>query len=301
MQPQFVNQQPGMIQPQPQGPTGSPASGYYSHSGKIGALAIPLGFGAGIASAILLGAIYGQVMARLPVVGKITFVIAALVGAGYGAITAMLFRAGHGRSTAVGSIAVLLSALIGHYTAWASWLSVVLSRGNESGPSMFAILADPGEMFATISGISETGAWSVSGSAPSGTMLWVLWSLEAVIVIGCALALGAGLASGGVYCERCGNWCKEEEGRVMLNPAPKDMVKQSLERQDFSVLNHIGPLAQPGPSLRLDLAHCAKCEGTHAVAVNALSPKSDGNGTDVELVVSYLHISPEVSRWLRSL
>lgn len=299
MQPPVANQP--FQQPQQPGPSGPAASGYYKHSGKIGALAIPLGFGGGIVGAIILGAVYGQLMARIPVVGKITFLIAAAVGAGYGAIAALAFRAGHGRNTAVGSIAVLLSALVGHYVAWASWLSVVLGRNSDNGPSMMDVLANPDAMMATISRISETGAWSVSGSAPSGTMLWVLWGLEALIVIGCALALGASLAMGGVYCESCNSWCKEEEGRVVLNPAPKDMVKQSLEQQNWSVLNQIGPLAQPGPSLRLDLAYCPKCEKTHAVAVNALTPKSDGNGTDVDLVVEYLHITPDVSRWLRSL
>jgi hypothetical protein len=113
--------------------------------------------------------------------------------------------------------------------------------------------------------------------------------------------VGAGLSSSGVYCEHCGNWCKEDEGRVLLNPAPAELVKQHLEAQDFSVLNQIGPLAAPGPSLRLDLAYCEKCEKTHAVALNALTPKSDGNGVDVDPVVSYLHTTPEVSRWLRSI
>jgi hypothetical protein len=274
---------------------------YYKHSGKFGALALPLGFGGGLVAAVLLGTIYGQAMARIPVVGKITFVIAALAGAGYGAIAALLFRAGHGRSTAMGAIAATLASIVGHYMAWVAWLSVVLSRNGAEGPSMLDILVDPGAMFATISRISEVGAWSVSGSAPSGTVLWVLWSLEALIVLGAGIGLGAGIASGGVYCEQCGSWCKEDEGRVHLNPAPKDAVKQHLEAQDFSVLNQIGPLSQPGPSLRLDLAYCEKCDKTHAVAVNALTPKSDGNGSDVDLVLSYLHTSPDVSRWLRSI
>lgn len=59
------------------------------------------------------------------------------------------------------------------------------------------------------------------------------------------------------------------------------------------------PAAGPGPCLRLDLAYCAKCEKTHSVAVSALSPKSDGNGTDIDTFVPYLNTSPEVSQWLR--
>lgn len=274
---------------------------YYKHSGKMGPLAIPLGFGGGFVVAALLGIVYGQVMARLPVVGKITFLIAALAGAGYGAGAALLFRKGHGRSALVGGLAATFSALVGHYFAWVAWLSVVLSRNGAEGPSMLDILFSPGEMFSTISRISEVGAWSVSGSAPSGGVLWALWSVEALIVIGAGVALGAGLADGGVYCEHCNSWCKEEEGRVLLNPAPEEMLKQQLEAQNFNVLNQIGPLTMGGPCLRLDLAHCEKCDKTHAVAINSLSPKSDGNGTDVKLVMSYLHTSPEVSRWLRSI
>ena len=274
---------------------------YYKHSGKFSPLAIALGFGGGIVSAAIIGVLYGQLMARLPVVGKITFIIAAVAGAAYGGIAAMLFRTGHGRSALVGGAAATISSLVGHYMGWVAWLSVVLSRNGAEGPSMLDILFSPGEMFSTISRISEVGAWSVSGSAPSGTMLWALWGLEALIVVGAGVALGGSLASGGVYCEHCGSWCKEEEGRVLLNPAPEDMVKQSLEAQNFNVLNQIGPLTMGGPCLRLDLAHCEKCAKTHAVAINALTPKSDGNGTDVKLVMGYLHTSPEVSQWLQSI
>jgi hypothetical protein len=274
---------------------------YYKHSGRFSAASIALGLGGGLFAAVLLGVVYGQGMARIPVVGKITFVIAALAGAGYGAASASLFRAGRGRSTGLGAVMALLAALVGHYVAWVAWLSVVLSRNDVEGPSMLAILADPASMFAAIGRINDVGAWSVGGSAPSGAMLSALWGIEALIVVGTGLAVGAGIASGGVYCEQCGNWCKEDEGRVLLNPAPAELVKQHLEAQDFSVLNQIGPLAAPGPSLRLDLAYCEKCEKTHAVAVNAVAPKSDGNGVDVDTVVSYLHTTPEVSRWLRSI
>ncbi|MFO0557326.1 MAG: hypothetical protein U0269_04855 [Polyangiales bacterium] len=273
---------------------------YYSHSGKIGALALPLGLGGGIAAAALLGTIYGQLMARIPVVGKITFIIAALAGAGYGAGAALLFRKGHGRSVAKGTLIAAIATFVGHYLAWASWISVVLSR-NGDGPSVLDVLFNPSAMFSAISMINNVGAWSVSGGAATGGVLWALWGAEALIVIGCGLIAGAAIASGGVYCEHCNAWCKEEEGRVLLNPAPKDAVKQSLEAQNWGVLNQIGPAAGPGPCLRLDLAYCPKCEKTHAVAVSALAPKSDGNGTDIDTFVPYLNTSPEVSQWLRSI
>lgn len=115
----------------------------------------------------MIGILYGQLMARLPVVGKITFVIAAIAGAAYGGIAAMLFRAGHGRSTAVGGLFATIASFVGHYMAWVSWISVILSRNGAEGPSMLDILFDPASMFATIGRISEVGVWSVSGSAPS--------------------------------------------------------------------------------------------------------------------------------------
>lgn len=273
---------------------------YYKHSGKFGALALPLGLGGGILAAVLLGTIYGQAMARIPVVGKITFLIAALTGAGYGVAAAWLFRKGHGRSTTVGTIVAAIATFVGHYMAWVSWVSVVLSRSGD-GPSVIDVLTNPSGMFSAISAINGVGAWSISGGAPSGGVLWALWSIEALIVLGCGIAIGAGMASTGVYCEHCNDWCKEEEGRVLLNPAPQEAVKQSLEAQQWGVLNQIGPFTGVGPCLRLDLAYCPKCEKTHAVAVSALTPKADGNGTDIDTFVQYINTSPEVSQWLRSI
>jgi hypothetical protein len=274
---------------------------YYKHSGRVPPASVALALVGGLLSALIVGFLYGQGMARIPVVGKITFVIAAAAGAAYGAVPALLFRKGHGRSTPVGAGIAALCTVVGHYVAWAAWVSVVLNRDTE-GPGTFDLVLSPGDLWETIDRISEVGAWSLRSSSPvTGGVLWGLWALEGLIVLGVGAALGGGLAMGGVYCEHCGRWCKEEEGRVMLNPAPPEAVKPRLEAQDFAVLNEIGPLAQDGPALRLDLAWCEGCDKTHAVALSKLTPKADGSGTDSESVLPHLHTTPEVSRWLRSI
>lgn len=270
----------------------------YTHSGKTPALAWIFALTGGVAASALLGTVYAYAIAYIPFVGKITFVLAALFGAGAGALTSWLFRKGKGRSTVFGGLVGSLSVMSGYYVAWAVWAFAVLSRGSvEVG--LTDLLFNPVALAEVLGRINEVGAWTLRGSSVNGTMLTVLWILEAVIVLGAGALAAFGIASDGAFCEGCGNWCERTEGVAWLNSGPSEPFSQRLVQQrDWGVLGEYGPApAGASPSIRLDMDHCKHCGQTHALSASEVTSDNE-NKTNVNTFVHKLIVSKDESQWI---
>src|SRR5690606_30557637 len=96
------------------------------------------------------------------------------------------------------------AALFAHYVGWVVWVGLVFSEVPNFNP---LVLLSPLSLFDGVTTIAEVGAWTIRGNAVTGAMLWTVWIVELLVVVGTA-TLGAFVpATMGIYCEPCGRWC----------------------------------------------------------------------------------------------
>ncbi len=129
----------------------------------------------GFAGAVIIGVVYGVVVAWMPLI-YVNIVLTALCGGGVGAV---VVKGGEwGRCYQQGPILAvgLLAGLLALGVSWVTWFWAL---------SHFELLVlDPGTMVAMARERLEFGAWSMSGYTPTGAALGVIWALEALFIVG---------------------------------------------------------------------------------------------------------------------
>ncbi|MEO1172064.1 MAG: hypothetical protein AAFX94_08420, partial [Myxococcota bacterium] len=150
--------------------------------------------------------------------------------------------------------------------------------------------------------IAEEGYYSHGSSVDSGTLLWVLWGIEALMVFGIAAVGTVGVSE--VYCEESGEWTEEQKDVVRLRPLNDQFIKKLLD-QDYSVL-HTDVELEPATSLdalRIDLFQPRIKTADHYLSVVQLSPKETKEGLEAEeqVVLKHLIIPPAAADSIRAL
>ncbi|MEK6285798.1 MAG: hypothetical protein AABO57_08665 [Acidobacteriota bacterium] len=158
---------------------------YYAHSGRapVGGLVVAIAGGAVVAS--LLAAVYAYFDALIPFV-YLNMVAAVVVGSVAGVVTGKLLVRGLVRNNLTAALAGTAVAVVALYVAWAAWPGAILDKpGADVG--FVHLLTSPASLWATIHAINRHGAWKLSGSTPTGLVLWIAWAGEAAIIVGVSL------------------------------------------------------------------------------------------------------------------
>jgi hypothetical protein len=256
----------------------------YKHSGRAPLPGVLIGLVGGALAGVILAFAYAYAIAYIPVVGYITFVLAAGFGAGAGAITGWLLKRGKVRSTGIALLVVGLTSVVAFWASWVAWTYAVLSRGGAE-VGLGDLATRPSLLWQAVQVINEVGAWSFRGSTPKGTILWVFWGVEALLILVPALLAGAAVASSGVFCERCQAWCPSAETTRLGAGIPGDQVRAHLAQGDLSILAALGPHGG-GPYTKVELTVCPRCSQTATLAVDQVVPTTNSKGeTSEETVV----------------
>lgn len=244
---------------------GSNRSLYYTHSGKYSAPGLLTGLGIAMVAAIVLAFVYAYSIVYIPIVGYVTFILSAGFGALVGVAAAKGLELGKVRSVGVSIVVVLVAAVIGYYVSWAAWLHALLNKADvEVG--FVEIITSPGDMWAAIQAINEAGSWTLKGFTPTGGVLWGLWALEAVIILGLGVFVGVAMAASSPFCERCQLWSRESPGVALLDAGPQpDQLRHHLEHNDLAAVEALGAPTDPARFYRLDLYECARCKQLNTV------------------------------------
>jgi len=128
--------------------------------------------------------IYGVLVAVIPFVYFNIFICGAFgLSIGYGVrVSAKLFVVTDKKISIINSI---INGILGVYLSWVVYL-IFLSSGSslltELVNSSF-LFFKPGLVYQIISDINVYGAWGMFGAAINGTLLTIIWIMEAVIIV----------------------------------------------------------------------------------------------------------------------
>lgn len=253
----------------------------YSLSGRTGlAFLLPL---IGIASASVAALAYEAVHFYVPIAGYISFLfvvgMAAVAGAPvmYAAVPLNVRNPGAMRfyGAVTGVVAVYFDWL---FFAWLLALTSDIDR--TSTPSLVDWIRSPAALWQLAGLMAEDGSFTVGGVTPKGVVLWLLWLVEAGIVIGTCVWLAPRKLRDRAFCENCERWMANE-GTLLLSAeeraSPGTVRKHGLARIQEVKL----PSADAVRCLCIRRQRCPQCKEAavycvHQVmlfsVVNLLSP-----------------------------
>jgi hypothetical protein len=253
---------------------------YYRQSGRFSPPRLAIFVPVGLVLAALLGIAYGYLFAYLPIVGYISFILAAGFGLILGTAIVFLLGLAHVRSSPVTILVTLLVAGVAYYVSWIAWVHAIAGRADVSIP--FSELAtSPGLLWGLISTINENGVMSISGWIPKGGVLWLFWFIEVCLIFVPALMAVTHERKSSVYCEDCKAWCTLRP-IVDLGVADFDDIAQRLEAGDVQILATL-PARDPDALswTRVEVMQCG-CHKTNTVSVKNVWIETDSEGAESE-------------------
>jgi hypothetical protein len=135
----------------------------------------------------------------------------------------------------------------------------------------------------------------------TGIGMWVLWGIEALIVIGIAAAMGRSRAAE-PFCELCDRWFDEVETPTMLPPGKAQELTGVINRNDalgLAALRSSTPHFNPASGATVVKAHvCAGCDDGYADVV-LRTPNKEGKMEDKKLA-TLVRASKEMLAALRA-
>lgn len=257
----------------------------YEPSGGTGLAPIVIPIGGAIA-AFVLAAVYAYLNLYIPIAGYITILFVIGYAVGVGLAVGYLARLSHCRNRTVLTVTSLVVALFAIYFDW-FWFEYVLftKEIEEPVPGLFSeLLFDPGAVGDIASEIAAEGWYTVRNWTPSGTVLWLFWGIEVLIILGGVYFLAQTIGDERVYCERCRSWVPAETEKLLAMPEVA-VDREHARRGNPEVLSET-PTASShvAPRLELDVSDCTGCNDLHVLQVYQVT--RDEKGKDDRKAVS---------------
>lgn len=251
----------------------SQTNNYYKHSGKIGPLGPIYMIVFGVLAALVLGAIYGYAIFYIPFI-YLNFFITLFFGAIVGYAIGLGGKMGKVRNSSLMLLFGFVLGVIAEYVGWVSW---ILAFSEQE-----AFLLNPTHMSNVLSLVAEGGAWTIFGWTPKGTSLYLIWLIEAVMIIGASTLVSWSVISAVPYCEPCGKWV---ENKYAFSPVSSienvDTLKSQLESGDFSSLQALEKLDSPAnASTLVEVFHCDGCNKNFYLTVKSVVVSVDSDNKE---------------------
>ena len=183
---------------------------FYRHSGKAPVLGLILMGIAGFVAVPILGLIYGYLLRYIPF---IYINILIVVGYAYAVsfVISKVAKYGRVRNMLLIGLAGFFFGLLADYIGWVSWIAAM-----SGDPSYLIAFFFPLDVFTIITEIAKEGAWSLSGTTPTGAFLYFVWFVEACIVIGGSTYLSIKALAETPYCEDSDIWADKKPSWALL-------------------------------------------------------------------------------------
>ena len=236
----------------------------YEHSGNLG-ISVPLILLGGISGAVILAGIYSAAIVYIPIGGSISFLFTFAFAFGLGYMNSWLGYLGKCRNINLINIMGLGTALIGLYWAWVFFVYFLLSKTGAQGLNLLKMSTSPVVLFDVIKSINSTGWFTIKGATPTGIVLWVLWSIEALIVFFFAFELSSSKIDERVFCEDCNEWAPEGDDIDLDLPETPEEIQQ-IAQGEFSIISQLYKADKNFfPRLIIKPVACLGCSRTRAI------------------------------------
>jgi len=278
----------------------STTSKFYRHSGKAPVLGLLMIGIAGFVAIPILGVIYGYLLRYIPFI-YINFFIVLGYAYAISFVISKVAKFGKVRNMFLIGLAGFFFGVLADYIGWVSWIAAMIGK-----PSYLIGFFYPFDVFAIITEIAKEGAWSISGTTPTGAALYFVWFVEACMVIGGSTYLSVIALSEIPFCEDSDIWADKKTilgtFAPVANPA---QFKASVSQGSFAPFNELKPL-QAGARLftLLEVFECQQCKSFFVLNVKNVVVTINNKGkaeTKIKPIVSNLLVTPTILASLRRL
>ncbi len=265
---------------------------FYRHSGKAPILGLILIGIVGLIVTPILGVIYGYLLWYIPFV-YINFFVVLGYAFGIGLILSKMAKTGKIRNMFLLGLAGLFFGLLAEYIGWVSWLAALVGD-----PAFMLEFFYPFDIVYIITEIAKEGVWSVSGVTPSGGSLYLIWFLEACMVIGIITYSTVSSLSKVPFCEDSDTWTERKGVIAAFAPiTDKASFKAAIEQGSYSKFNELQPAGLGNKFTIIELYECPTCKNFQVINVKDLTITRDNKGRQnnkEKAVVSNLIATPGI-------
>jgi hypothetical protein len=246
---------------------------FYKHSGSITGIGIILVAFIGLLAVTILGGIYGYAIFYIPFVYLNFFIVL-----GYGALVGLLL----GKAGVLGNIrspkflffAGFVFGILAEFTGWVAWIHAFSKQS--------LLLLNPADIMTILRIIAQKGAWSIFKWTPSGFMLYLIWFIEAIMIIGVCTFVAGQTVSSLPYCEECKKWLKEKTSIFPLQSVTQpEQVKTAISSGNFSDILGLRK-ESVGSSLytHIDVTQCPGCRMLFLLTVKSVVIEKNSKGEE---------------------
>lgn len=271
---------------------------YYKPSGKSNPISFLYLILAICIAAPILAFVYAYAILWIPII-YLNLLCLAGIALGLGFVANFVIGLGKVRNRLLALVFGLLIAVAGYYFSWVVWI------GYHFEISYMEVIQDPAAMMRGIGLANDQGTWGFrSGGNVDGTMLSIVWAIEALAIIIVPIFFAYSKA-GEPFIENDDNWAES----TMIGPfelvANHTTMKQQLESRKYEELLALEPAenAGQGSHTLLQLYHAENRNQSKEfyLSINNMIEKLDKDGNldfDEKLLINSISISKEAGQQL---
>lgn len=232
----------------------------YRPSGKFGPQVLVF-VPAAIAAAWAIAWVYELALFYIPFI-YINAIIVMGFGALMGVMAGAIVKRAHVRNPIVAYSSGVVIALSGLFASFFWNLLRFANEVVEQKPELSKLMVVLQGWPIWLDGRVE-GGWKIKSSTMNGAAVWVIWGIEALLVVGFAIWLVREEAHN-PYCEGCSKWMATQGGTLPGHD------RQSVSLDDLSQLitTPDGALVPDGPQLALVRSYCGSCSEAEYLTVS---------------------------------
>lgn len=246
---------------------------YFAHSGKVPVTAILLMIIFGLIGALILSVIYGYAIAYIPLI-YINFFITVGFGMLTGIAVGIGGKMGKARKPALYG---LIGLIVGLFAVYASWIAWFYASSDQT-----LLILNPDELLTAINLVSITGAWNIFGWTPTGLSIYLIWAIEALIVIGGCTLVAYGYVQVQPFCEKCSQWV--ENAQTITGYQAIEDEKDFTRKLEEGQLDMVSSLQKaPDTSLKsteIEINHCGSCDESNYLSLTTVNVSVDDKGKE---------------------
>lgn len=208
---------------------------YYKPSGKIPVKGIFTSLITAFVITVILSIIYIALQWFIPFI-YLNFFIAAGLGFGVGGGVFIAIGSGKIRNTKYECVLAVLCGLLAWYSQWALFVSLMSEAQGSMGGGMWVrssfnltgfwyIFTHPEILFQAMLRLNDAGTFTLKHNTVSGTLLWVVWIIEALIIIGAPILFSLSGRSTTPFSEQNDQWMEERDVEGKLKTVTDQMIE----------------------------------------------------------------------------
>lgn len=211
---------------------------YYKPSGKIPVKGIFISLITAFVLTVILSILYIALQWFIPFI-YLNFFIAVGLGLGVGGSVFIAIGLGKIRNTKYDLVLAVISSFLAWYSQWALFVSLMYEAEGSMGGGIWVrssfnltgfwhVFTHPDFLLQAMLSLNSAGTFTLKSSTVSGTFLWIVWIIEALIIIVIPIIFSISGRATNPFSEQNDQWmeARDIEGKLKTVADPDQMTKE---------------------------------------------------------------------------